>query len=1111
MTISTADGITLPEGSGNLGPPGPPGPAGPGVGTIGDPTVVGNVFGNQLVYGGMVRWINNWNFVVTASKYTINGLVYICPQTNITLDASDATRYRVDSFVFQTSNCIKVNGTVLDANPNLAVEPLIDPANQLKINTMRVDPGRTQPQNLSFTNIYQDNLGSAGGEWNAAIKGLGPIVVNSPNGTYGGTGTCVEGTLAGNDYWFEFINPTGPWDNETEDILFFRINAKADWLNGAMVIQWHKGATPRGEQVVLKQGAFGFDSKLTGYKLIGIPMNLFAIDGQYPDRIRFTCVDRGGSGFGFNLDDVVSQRGLGFLTPLVDRLRWEGPYVNSRQYFLNDVVSSAGVLYRCVESFDGADRDDPTVPSINNFVYWEDMSGDKIGTIPPLPVTIWNLAYGGGRVALLGVLTVDITMGAPINMVDGRRYVLFVVQNATGGWKITSWDPAFVFPNNSPPVLSTSPSAIDVITFECYGGKLYGVRNWGTDGLSIYLANTQVAFGNAANVMTSDPSLTYNSTSGALAINKASSNVSMQVRNSQNSSSAKALVSVVNSASNSLAIGKTSPSFPVTPNGNIPNAPDQSYILSDGVSPLMIYNGTPNDTVIGAGFLEAFRVHSAAAGFGGISFMSRPGGANTPFRLRQQSYEVMTADRAISWNIQNADRIIQLGGDLSLAGGLTIAGVYPVTITVTGVTAITLPTSGLLMANPMVGIGDMIVAGTGAVPTRLANTGTAGFVLTSAGPGVVPAWQTPAALAPPLTATQVAYGDPTNKGTSSAELTYTTASGWLKVDKQMAAGNTAISVHNNSASASSATVYASCGAGDFYLQKYGPSFATNGLVVANMGGLSNTTGPMMLNNNAAADVIVATGGFQPTNERFRVYNSNGIGIRSSGAGGFNLKIGSVEALTANRQLYIGLTDADRTLSLGGNLSTSGSLVTGGPFTTAGASSLTLTTTGPTNVTLPTSGLLTAGGMRYMGDWGAATQYILNDVVSYGGCNYLAPGTMSIGVAPPTGWTQLSKPARATLTFATTVNWNLAAAPVAWLALTGNCTVANPTNAVPGTTYALQVTQDATGSRLITWGSFFRWPSGRPPSLSTAANSLDLVTFVCLDPSWLGGVVQPNFL
>lgn len=79
------------------------------------------------------------------------------------------------------------------------------------------------------------------------------------------------------------------------------------------------------------------------------------------------------------------------------------------------------------------------------------------------------------------------------------------------------------------------------------------------------------------------------------------------------------------------------------------------------------------------------------------------------------------------------------------------------------------------------------------------------------------------------------------------------------------------------------------------------------------------------------------------------------GIRSSGAGTFDLVVQNTEDLTAARALTIKVNDAARTIDLGGNLTLAGALATSGAY------GLTLTLTGSTSITLPTSGTLAVIG------------------------------------------------------------------------------------------------------------------------------------------------------
>jgi hypothetical protein len=79
-----------------------------------------------------------------------------------------------------------------------------------------------------------------------------------------------------------------------------------------------------------------------------------------------------------------------------------------------------------------------------------------------------------------------------------------------------------------------------------------------------------------------------------------------------------------------------------------------------------------------------------------------------------------------------------------------------------------------------------------------------------------------------------------------------------------------------------------------------------------------------------------------------------------------------------------------------------------------------------------------------------------------------------------------------LTDDTTIQWNLEQAPSAFVILGGNRTLANPIGMVAGSfiPYRLTVIQDGTGSRLLTWGSAYKFPGGVAPTLTTTANRVD---------------------
>jgi hypothetical protein len=66
------------------------------------------------------------------------------------------------------------------------------------------------------------------------------------------------------------------------------------------------------------------------------------------------------------------------------------------------------------------------------------------------------------------------TFGAPTNMVDGKEYTLFVIQDA-GGSKTVNWNAVHKFPGGSASViLSTGANAVDMFSFKRRAGNLYG-------------------------------------------------------------------------------------------------------------------------------------------------------------------------------------------------------------------------------------------------------------------------------------------------------------------------------------------------------------------------------------------------------------------------------------------------------------------------------------------------------------------------------------------------------------------------------------------------------------------------------------------------------------
>lgn len=75
---------------------------------------------------------------------------------------------------------------------------------------------------------------------------------------------------------------------------------------------------------------------------------------------------------------------------------------------------------------------------------------------------------------------------------------------------------------------------------------------------------------------------------------------------------------------------------------------------------------------------------------------------------------------------------------------------------------------------------------------------------------------------------------------------------------------------------------------------------------------------------------------------------------------------------------------------------------------------------------------------------------------------------------------------------------------------GNRTMANPINITAGQSGSIFIVQDATGSRLLSWGSYWDFPGGSAPVLSTAANAIDRIDYICRSSTSIHTVFTANY-
>lgn len=106
------------------------------------------------------------------------------------------------------------------------------------------------------------------------------------------------------------------------------------------------------------------------------------------------------------------------------------------------------------------------------------------------------------------------------------------------------------------------------------------------------------------------------------------------------------------------------------------------------------------------------------------------------------------------------------------------------------------------------------------------------------------------------------------------------------------------------------------------------------------------------------------------------------------------------------------------------------------------------------------------------------------------------------------WSVAQRGTITTLTDGATVTPDFGVTNDFGVTLGGNRTVANPSNITVGQKGVLIIKQDGTGSRTITWGSYYKWSGGTAPTLTTTASATDRVQYHVISSTeihctWLG--------
>lgn len=460
------------------------------------------------------------------------------------------------------------------------------------------------------------------------------------------------------------------------------------------------------------------------------------------------------------------------------------------------------------------------------------------------------------------------------------------------------------------------------------------------------------------------------------------------------------------------------------------------------------------------------------------------------FDLSLANSENLTAGRTLTFTLNDAARTVNLGGNITTAAAFTTSGANALTLTTTGATNVTLPTTGTLATLA----GAETLTNKSIVATQLTGTLQAGQFPALTGDVTTSAGSLATTLAT-VNSNVGSFG-----GASSVPSFTVNGKGLITAASSTAvvapAGTLSGTTLNATVVTSSLTAVGTIGTGTWQGSLIGLTYGgTNNALTASNGGIvysdaskmnilagTATAGQCLLSQSNSAPVWGSCAGGAAVSS---VSNSDSTLTISPTTGSVvaSLNLGSANSWTGTQTFA---NSGVRLLGSSTGYSTFASA-------NASASNYTITFPAATGTVALTSGVVSS----IAGNTGAFTlgAGLTNSVNSLTvdkatAANYYAGASNKV----PT--TDVIYPANVPITYGTTTSIDFSTFNNGTISLTGNITTMNVSNVIAGKSGRIRFIQDATGSRTTVWNSTFKFAGGTTPSLSTAANAVDVLYYDC---------------
>lgn len=253
---------------------------------------------NGLISGGIVTWIEDLDYHITAARYIINNTIYESLSTDFTLDPADATYDRIDVVAVNTDGEVVIITGTPAANPQ---KPQVDPASELELTFITVPATATEPPNVTGEVIYNENT-----EWTGTNSG--PTVDYNEAGVVYIGGKSTQVSFIGNDDTLTWTAASSLTVADFETLLLF-IRLKQQMLSGQyLVVKLLLSGADASDEVLVEVEKLTVDE----WQSIGVLLSEFFLYSDTFDAVQFRWSDSNGTTdhYGFYMDLIQLQYGV---------------------------------------------------------------------------------------------------------------------------------------------------------------------------------------------------------------------------------------------------------------------------------------------------------------------------------------------------------------------------------------------------------------------------------------------------------------------------------------------------------------------------------------------------------------------------------------------------------------------------------------------------------------------------------------------------------------------------------------------------------------------------------------------------------------------------------